>query len=496
MNLIDKTIAVFSPNKALSRVKARKALEAVNAYDAARLGRNRKTGSSLTDGRTAAAMATRSLRGQARWLEENHDLADGVLNELTKRCLGKKGIQFEPMPLDQNGELLVDLQKQIQAVLKDFYRRPEVSHQFTWSQAQRLMFRSWLRDGEVLAKDHIGRIRTLNHGTKIPYSIEMLEADFLPDDNLGYGNVTQGIQTNSWGQITFYHLYDQHPGGGVSMKGMSQTRAVPANRIKHVKLVKRIGQLRGISLFDSTFTRFEDIKDIEEAERVAARISAAFAFYIKKGDASLYDENNYKPGETRHIEIAPGMGIDDLAPGEDFGSMQSNRPNNEVIPFIDSQIRRASAGTLASFSSISRNYNGTYSAQRQELVEAQEGYEILTDEFVNQLVQPVIETAIRAALAANLLDLPPDLDIDTLTDGEYTMPPMPWISPKDELNAIDIELALMLNSRANIQRRRGLNPQQVRQAIKREQELDKQDGIVVVTKNGQPPTPEPPKEEE
>ncbi|WP_415915300.1 phage portal protein, partial [Pseudomonas fragi] len=46
---------------------------------------------------------------------------------------------------------------------------------------------------------------------------------------------------------------------------------------------KRIGQNRGQPLLHAVLIRLADIKDYEESERVAARISAALAMYIKKG---------------------------------------------------------------------------------------------------------------------------------------------------------------------------------------------------------------------
>jgi lambda family phage portal protein len=474
MNLLDKTIAAFSPGWAVERSRARKLLNVMNGYEAARPNRNRKTGHSHGNGDRSAAPAHRSLRGQARWLEENHDLARAVIDELVKKCLGRSGIGFEPMPQTLTGELHQDFQRQILRFLEDWYRRPEVSHSLNWSQLQRLAFRCWIRDGEFLAKKHTGNIATLDHGTVIPFSLELLEADFLPESLL-FGRVTQGVERNSWGQVTTYHLYERHPGAMDGSAG-GKTRAVPAHRVIHSKLINRFNQARGISLFSAVFTRLEDIKDIEEAERVAARISAAMAFYIKKGTPDMFEEGATNSGE-RNFELAPGMGFDDLLPGEDVGTIQSNRPNVNVVPFVDANVRRVAGGTMNSYSSISRNYNGTYSAQRQELVEGYEGFAILADEFIAQFLEPSIEAAIHAGIAAGLLVPPPDVDPLTITRGDYMMPPMPWIKPTEEIEAIQDEVDAGLASRAMKLRERGKNPDKVRQSIKREKEKDKEDGL-------------------
>lgn len=473
-NPIDALVGFFSPQAGLSRAQSRRRLQMVAQYDATKPGRNRKTGYEHNDGTTAAAYAHRSLRAQARWLEENHDMAKGILDELTKKCLGRNGIGFDSMPRNHDGEVNKELAGQINRYLKDWFKRPEVTHRLNWSRAQRLAFRTWLRDGDVLSKKHEGMVKGLNHGTAIPFSIELLEPDFLPDESLIYNNGVQGIETNGWGQPTFYNLYDVHPGNQLTYTGKYKTRRIPARRIVHCSLITRIGQLRGVSIFAPIFTRLEDIKDIEESERIAARIAAAMAAYIKKTDTYEDDE---EPTGTREFSIHPGSVWDNLKKGEEVGSIQSNRPNVDVTPFIDGQIRRATSGTWTSYSSVSRNYNGTYSAQRQELVESYEGYAILADEFTDQWIAPIIETAIRMGIASGLIQIPAVVDPITVTDGDFIMQAMPWIDPAKEMTGIEGELKNKLTSRAQIIRRRGQNPDQIRRAIIMEQQQDESDGI-------------------
>ncbi len=82
-----------------------------------------------------------------------------------------------------------------------------------WAAAQRLLCRTWIRDGEVLTKSLVGNVPFLNHGTAVKFTLELLEPDMLP---LVYNdpskNIVQGIQCNAWGQPVFYHLYRNHPG--------------------------------------------------------------------------------------------------------------------------------------------------------------------------------------------------------------------------------------------------------------------------------------------
>lgn len=110
---------------------------------------------------------------------------------------------------------------------------------------------------------------------------------------------------------------------------------------------------------------------MEEAERVAARISASLAFFIKKEHPEGYQAPpDGSPAQAqRMIDITPGMTFDDLRPGEDVGVIQSNRPNTALNIWRAGQLRSSCAGTRSQYSSVARDYDGTYSAQRQELVE-------------------------------------------------------------------------------------------------------------------------------
>ena len=82
----------------------------------------------------------------------------------------------------------------------------------------------------------------------------------------------------------------------------------------------------------------------------------------------LSSEDDWKPSENkyRYFDIAPGMiFFDDLAPCEDLGMVESNRPNVHLHEFPQRAITRCCRRKPGSYSSIARDYNGTYSAQRR-----------------------------------------------------------------------------------------------------------------------------------
>lgn len=470
MSWLDKTISGLSPAWALKRIRARMAYRAWSEYEAVAPSRLRRE---KNDRRSANAENQRSgpeLRALARNMEQNLDIASGALDVLVANTIGT-GIQPEPQIRLADGEPAEDLNRELMKLWGDWIKNPEVTRSFDYYSLQRILGRSYYRDGDVFGQKLIGPVAMLDHGTILPYSLEALEADYVPYEYTDPArSIVQGVELNTWGRPRAYHVYKGHPGAGAHYS--TDTKRVSADRMFHLKMVKRLHQVRGISVFASALARLDDIKEIDESERVAARVAAAMAAYIKKGTPDVYSpvtDPNTGELEQRTIEFVPGMVADDLLPGEDIGTINPNRPNNALIPFRDSQLRSAAAGIMAGYSSLSKNYLGTYSAQRQELVEQFVVYRILTGYFVSRFCQPTWEGFIDSARLSGAVMLANNIDQTTMYNASHSAPPMPWIDPLKEMKANEIAEDRQWKSRPALIRERGGNPDQVNREIRQDQ---------------------------
>jgi lambda family phage portal protein len=456
-NFIDRAVAYFAPITAIKRAHARTVL---NYYEAAQPDRLRKGRRETGSGNDAVLRAGATLRQTARHLEQNYDLALGVLNTLVANVVGPNGSGVEPQPRNADGSINDVLARDILELYKDWSLAPEVTKQHDWPSAQRLLARSWFRDGEVFSQMVSGLIPSLNHGTRVPFSIEMLEADFVPMDLNTTTPVTtvQGVEINAWGAPIGYQVYKQDPiAGGSMLIGANATKRVPAERMLHLKNVHRIRQMRGVSVFASVLNRFDDLKDYEESERIAAKIAASMAAFIKKGSPDLYEPSATDEGQ-RQMKFRPGMVFDDLRPGEEIGMIDTNRPNPNLETYRSGQLKAIAAGAGPTFSSIARSYDGTYSAQRQELVEGYAIYSTLSAEFIGRIVRPIYEQFIATAIASGALKVPSGVRMETLDDAAYMPPSMPWIDPKKEAEAWGMLEDRCYVSGPEIIRKRGGNP--------------------------------------
>lgn len=443
--LADRVVSWFAPEAAVRRAHARSVLAYFEAAKPDRLRKGRRDTGGPNDSVLRAGMTLTQL---ARHLEQNYDLARGVLNTLVVNTVGANGIGVEPQPRRTDGSIDGDLARQILELWENWGELPEVTRQHDWESAQRIAARTWFRDGEVFSQLLAGTVAGLDHGTRVPFSLELLEQDLVPMTlNSDAPAVVQGVALNTWGAPTAYHVLKTLPG---------QTKQVTAANMLHVKCVDRIRQVRGVSVFASVLNRFDDLKDYEESERIAAKIAASMAAFIKKGSPDLYEpETN---GEPRQLKFRPGMVFDDLKMGEEIGMIDTNRPNPNLETYRSGQMRAIAAGTGPTASSVMRRYDGTYSSQRQELVEGYAAYAVLSDEFIGRFVRPVYKRFIATAVAAGVLKVPAGVRAETLANALYVPPQMPWIDPLKEAKAWGELEDRCYVSGPEVIRKRGGNP--------------------------------------
>ncbi|EDW8118129.1 phage portal protein [Salmonella enterica subsp. enterica serovar Sundsvall] len=473
MTLLDNAIGVFSPGWKAARLRARAMIQAYEAVKPTRTHKARR------ENRTAdqlSQMGAASLREQARWLDNNHDLVIGIFDKLEERVVGSKGIVVEPHPKLTSGAVAKKLAKEIRKKWGEWSVRPEVTGQFTRPMLERLMLRTWLRDGEVFAQLVQGSAEGLVPVAGVQFWLEALEPDFVPMTSDAEKNLNQGIVVDNWGRPKAYQVYKSLPVAGRQF----DTKEIDAANMLHLKFTRRLHQTRGTSLLSGVLMRLSALKEYEDSELTAARIAAALGMYIKKGDGQSFDSDTTSP-DDRELDIQPGMLYDELQPGEEIGMIKSDRPNPNLESFRNGQLRAVSAGSRLSFSSTARNYNGTYSAQRQELVESTDGYLILQDWFIGAVTRPMYRAWLKMAIASGEIKVPRGIDMDSLYSAVYSGPVMPWIDPVKEANAWKTQIRGGAATESDWVRASGRNPDEVKSRRKAEIDENKELGLVYDT---------------
>lgn len=479
VNPIDRIVGWIDPVRGMQRLQARRVL---GAYEGGKSTKQRKKSKDNGTGERMVVRDAATVRATMRDLERNHDIVRGGLLALAQHVIGPGGISIEPTPRMGGNPDTPDydsihdgLARELLAAFGEWAERPEVTRTMDWVQVQEIAFRSMARDGEVFCQLVEGTGAFIRHSTAVPLSLELLEADVVPlwlerDTPV----VKAGIERNAWGEPLAFHVYKQHPGDGGWVSETALKR-VPAQRFLHAANRERLSGLRGISMFASSIDRLLDIKDYEESERLAARLAARMAWWIKRDkemDWTPTDlDGNEIPPHERDMSISSAAIFDQFVPGEELMATSVNRPNPNLGEFRRQQLRAASRPARISYSSFAGDYDGTYSAQRQELVESYAGYRMLTANFVSSFVRPVWQRFVQWAIASGRVRVPTEVRPETIAQAMFRGPAMPWIDPSKEMNGLVARVRAGVSSLTQEVAERGRRVQDVLEEIKREQAL-------------------------
>ena len=461
--------------------------EALRLYEAATASQYRPvvTNSGSADHDVNAA-GTR-LRQLARHLEENHDLVVSVFDDLVNNIVGA-GTRVAPMVRLNDGSLARGINKQISELWDEWAQSPDTTGEIGFETAERLICRSYLRDGEEFTQ--LVTTPRFNYKTRIHFALELLEADYVPfnmsDEKK---NLLNGIELNSWGAPTFYHVYKNHPGDPLTRFASAQnTKRVAAARMLHPKFSRRLRQRRGVPIIHAVINRLRGVNDYEQSERIAAKVAADMTWFIER--TSEYNGPvDVNAAKNRTLQMAAGAGFA-LLPGEKVGTIKSERPNSGLIDFRNAMLKAVAGGTGTRYSAIARDYSGTYSSQRQELVEGAVGYRTHFVYLVRRLYRPIYETFIDQILFGGLLKLTRNVDMSTIRRVEFRAPALPWIDPAKEAKAYETLVENKFESHAEIIRQRGRDPDKVREELEEEQA----DGVFAETIAAAAPVTEEPTE--
>jgi len=435
-------------------------------YEAAKTTRFRKRRIAQPNKNLVIQSQGAQLTTIARQLEEDYDIVKGIFDCLVNNVIGT-GIRSVPQIKTKDGDLHLEANEMVMARWNLFTKSPEVTGSFDHYEAQRIMCRGWLRDGDSFAQLLIGNVPKYRHLTDIKLSYEMIESDDIPIFFTDEARrIYSGIEVDAWFRPRRYFAVKDDGINRIASVSERDLKKIPANKMIHMKKSLRVKQVRGVTIIHSIINRMEDIKDYDDSERIAARIAADNAFYIKKGTPDLYSDEG---DERDDFLMEAGLVYTGLNPGEEIGNTDTNRPNPQLLPFRNGQLKAAAAGAEVGYSSISRDYNGTYSSQRQELVEQYTPYGVLHGSFCRNFCDKIHMAFMEVEMLARGIVLPPDVDEDTIFDVQYSRPAIAWPDPGKEGKAFESFDQLKVKSRTQIIQQLGGDPAQVRKQRLQEQ---------------------------
>jgi len=320
MNLLDRAIAVISPQAALDRVRARAQIAVVakntRGYEAASRTSRTQRWSAGARGPVLEIQAARALvRDRARDLVRNNAWAGRGLDVIVANHVGT-GIR----PRANSGNPALD--KTINEAWKRWEEYASPTSDLDVYGVQALAARTRSESGETLILMPPSNPRP----GIVPLQLQVLEPDWLVEDHsasvMPSSPVREGIRFNEDGTRLAYQLYRFNP-NDFWQAGRNDWREVPAGHIAHLYRVDRPGQLRGISDFARVMLRLRDLDEYHDAALMAAKIQALLGVFVTQNGGpagSTLGAASTDAAGDRLEELTPGM-IGYLRPGEDIKFM-------------------------------------------------------------------------------------------------------------------------------------------------------------------------------
>jgi lambda family phage portal protein len=409
------------------------------AYQGARI--SRLTADWITSGTSADSeikSSFKALRNRARQLCRDNDYARQALRVIQNNVIGH-GIKHQgQVRMQRGGKLDEVINGRIHNAWQHWgnKKRCDVSGILGFHDLERLICRSLAESGEVF----IRMIRQPFGDSKIPFALQLLESDYLVDDEVpqpAKGNtVRMGIEVDSYLRPQAYHFYSNHPGDTYAGNTRTNGRKlrIPADEIIHLFLPERPGQTRGVTWFASALMRMHMLQGYEEAEVVRARASSALMGFISSPEGELMGDEVYD--NERVSEFTPGV-FKYLQPGESVNVPDLNAPDGQLEPFTRSMLRAVAAGIGVSFESISKNFSeSNYSSSRLSLLEERDTYKVLQRYMVENFHQTVFDKWLDMAVLSGELNLPGyETNPERYAASKWVPRSWEWVDPQKEVNA-------------------------------------------------------------
>lgn len=429
MNIIDRVVGWFSPQRGYARAAWRDELRNYDAGDGSRLNMNWRainTSAEQTD-----RYSRDTVRARARDLERNSDMLNALIGAFGRNIVGG-GFNLQA----ETGD--TDLNQQIEKLWAQWCKKCncDVTGTQSFSQMLRMAVRRKKVDGGMFF------VKRYTSEGLLPFKLQAMEVDELDSSTIVAkykGNrVCGGIEYTSYNKPVGY-WFRQYSIDGVTVP---EPVYIDAKDVIFYFTKRRPSQLREMSDMAPTLTRIRDANEFIVAENTKQRILACVALFIKKiNPAGPGRGRTGAAGKTYDRRMfTPGM-VNELEAGDEVHMINPQGQATDAAAYIKLLNRLVAAGQGLSYEAVARDMSGnTYSSARQNLIE--DGMTYADEvELLTEAIDEIYESFLISAVLADKVHIP---DFwarkDVYFAHEWVKPPKPWIDPSKEATATQTAL--------------------------------------------------------
>jgi len=428
------------------------------------------------------------VRARSRYLAVNDPYFGRFLKLCEENVVGAQGIRLQ-MRAVQNvkatGDVVFDdnANKLIENAWIKWTKRRNAStdQRDSFLSMQRIIVSTVARDGEIFLR------KLRDPKNPFAFSLKMIEADHIPvelnKELRDGGYIRMGIEFDRADKVVAYHMMERHPGDSmIGMQRSYKTLRIPARSMVHIYVRDRASQSRGIPWGVSSMARSKMLDGYEQAELVAARVSASKMGFIISPDGESYqgdgegvDEN----GNSVTITDADPGTFEQLPEGWDVKTFNPDHPSGAFGEFCKRILRGITAGFGVGYNTLTNDYEGVnFSSLRQSNLSERDFWRKLQWWLIESLHDEIFRDWLEMAMTSGALNLPLT-KIEKFDSATWRPRGWTWVDPLKEMTANKMAIEMGLDSATNIIASQGRDIEEVYQDIKSEITLRQKHGIIL-----------------
>ncbi|MDR0666851.1 MAG: phage portal protein [Campylobacteraceae bacterium] len=443
---------------------------ALRNYDAAKnsdLLFNYNGGNSSADALLSGNLS--KIRNRSRDLARNNEYVKKFKRMVSSNIIGPNGIALQNKAKNKNGGQDKKTNDIIETAWWKWGEKGncDVTGKYSFRALCSAIAANVCIDGEVLVR----KIKT-SDGLKL----QLIEADHLPEHfNDTHKNIKMGIEFDAYGKPIAYHIAKFHPSDLISTAQNEYVR-IPSDEIIHVFLPDRISQTRGVPWVHAAVTKLKMINGYEEAELVAARLSAAKGgFYISPAAEDYIGDDTADNGDPIQ-EVTPGM-LEKLPAGWDFKPFDPNHPTTAFAEFEKAVLRGIASGLDVSYAYLTNDLESyNFSSIRAGVLDEREAWMNLQSWFIEEFLNDVYKEWLKMALLTKAVPFALNR-FDDLCAPFWMPRRWAWVDPQKDITANILALKAGLKAPSQVASEMGYDLEEVYEAIKRDQDMRESMGI-------------------
>lgn len=444
MNAIDRVISFISPEKALKRQAARRALQILNTGYSESGGSVRKKSmkgwrASSSSPQADIDMNLDTLRQRSRDLFMGGALGRSAIVTPRTNVIGaglklKCRIDYEFLGITREQADRWERNTEREFSLWANSRFCDALRLNNFYELQSILFMSALLNGDGWAL-----IKQVDPEQYFPYGlrIHLIEADRVstPKEkaaglfsatttqgkNPDNGNrIINGVEVDSTGAVVAYWISNIYPGDPANPTAIIEWQRVEAfgqrtgrPNVLQIMEAERCEQYRGVPYLAPVIENIKQITRYTEAELTAAIITGFFTIFIKEGKTAINDfalteaipQDEKVDLDPNAFELGAGT-INTLPPGYEVQTADPSRPSSNFDAFVTALARYIGAALEIPYELLMKSFTASYSASRAALLEAWKAFRMRRTWFASDFCQPVYELWLAEAVARGRISAP------------------------------------------------------------------------------------------